>query len=46
MFLGLFITPVIADAAPQWKVELSETIQNYDFLEDGKYLFFTNAEYL
>ncbi len=37
-----FIYP--ADA-PKWRVELDESIKNYEFINDGKYLFFTNGEY-
>jgi putative pyrroloquinoline-quinone binding quinoprotein len=43
---SFFTIPTMGDEAPAWKVELDETIQNYHFLQDGKYLFFTNAEYL
>jgi len=48
LILTLFSFQVIVYGAeaPAWKVELDETIQNYHFLEEGKYLFFTNEEYL
>lgn len=42
----LFTLTAVGSEAPVWKVELDESIQNYNFLQDGKYLFFTNAEYI
>jgi outer membrane protein assembly factor BamB len=43
---SFIVLPVNGDETPAWKVELDESIQNYHFLQDGKFLFFTNAEYL
>lgn len=30
---------------PKWALELNEPIKEYDFLQDGKYLFLRNGEY-
>ncbi|HSP86906.1 MAG TPA: PQQ-binding-like beta-propeller repeat protein [Ignavibacteriaceae bacterium] len=46
LILVLFISLQIFSQAPKWKVELGEAIKNYDFINEGKYLFFTNGEYV
>jgi hypothetical protein len=40
----LLVVFTLADV-PTWKVELDDPVQLYEFLRDGKYLFFNSDEY-
>jgi outer membrane protein assembly factor BamB len=36
----------MAQEAPKWAVDLGEPIKTYDFMQDGKLIFFTSGEYV
>ena len=36
---------IFSQEAPKWAVDLGEPIKNYEFMQDGKLLFFTSGEY-
>jgi outer membrane protein assembly factor BamB len=44
--LILFLTCTLSAQVPKWTVELDEPIKEYNFINGGKYLFFTNGPYL
>ena len=39
----VFLIAVFGQNVPKWKVELDEPINDYNFINGGKYLFFTNG---
>ncbi len=43
LFSSIFLT---AQKAPLWKTDLGEPIKEYNFINQGKYLFFTSGEYV
>ncbi|MGD8781058.1 MAG: PQQ-binding-like beta-propeller repeat protein [Ignavibacteria bacterium] len=45
LFFFLLISTAFAQEVPKWKVELNEPIKDYNFINEGKYLFFTNGGY-
>lgn len=45
VMLWLLITATLFSQAPKWKVDLGEPIKTYEFVRDGKYLFFNSKEY-
>ena len=36
---------LFSQESPKWTVDLGEPIKNYEFMQDGKLLFFTSGEY-
>jgi len=41
----LLTVKIFPGEAPKWAVDLGEPIKNYEFMQDGKLLFFTSGEY-
>ena len=46
LLISISMYGVFAQQVPKWKVELNEPIKDYEFVNDAKYLFFTNGEYV
>lgn len=43
--LFLLYSAALFAQAPKWKVDLGEPIKTYEFVDDGKFLFFDSKEY-
>jgi outer membrane protein assembly factor BamB len=41
----LVFSSLVPAQVPKWKLDVGEQIQDYNFLQDGKFLFLTNYEY-
>ncbi len=46
IILSFFVGSIAAQNIPLWKTDLGEPISDYKFINDGKYIFFTSAEYV
>jgi outer membrane protein assembly factor BamB len=46
IILVFLLISTVSSQVPKWAVELDEPIKEYNFINGGKYLFFTNGPYL
>ncbi len=46
VILLLLVTSISAQNVPLWKTDLGEPIKDYQFINEGKYIFFTSGEYV